>query len=137
MAINIFKKEENDTAQKKMAANNSKKVNKVQTEVVAKDPAKTAVSLAAAKILQGAHITEKAARLAKTNEYIFKIDRDANKIEVAKAIESAYKVKVTGVNIINVPDKSRRRGRGIVVKPGYRKAVVAIKEGQTIELLPK
>jgi len=139
MAINIFKKDEKGPSGVKetTAADTSKKVKKGQPEAAAKDSTKPLISIESARVLRGAHVTEKSARLAESNRFVFKVAPKANKIEIAKAIESLYKVKVTGVNIVNIPDKNRRRGRGIAVKPGYRKAIVAIKEGQSIEVLPK
>jgi len=135
MAINIFKKDEKGPSgiKETTGEDTSKKAKKAKTEATAK----TAISIEAVKVLRGAHITEKSARLAEENKYVFKVAPHANKIEVAKAIESSYKVTVTGVNVVNIPEKSRRRGRGIAVKPGYRKAIVSIKEGQVIEVLPK
>ena len=139
MAINIFKKDEKGPSGVKetTAEDTSKKAKKAQPDTKAKDSAKSVISIESAKVLRGAHVTEKSARLAESNRFVFKVAPKANKIEIAKAIESIYKVKVTGVNIINIPAKNRRRGRGIAVKPGYRKAIVAIKEGQSIEILPK
>jgi len=84
------------------------------------------------------HITEKATLLAeKENQYVFKVAPDANKIEVKKAIEDLYGVKVEKVRIIKVPRKRRRRGRIEGWRKGYKKAIVKIKEGQKIEILPR
>lgn len=137
MAINIFKKDEKDVDRNKTEAVSDSKKNKKTQAAAEKSAGKASLTVAAAKILRGAHVTEKAARLAQDNKYVFKVVSYANKTEIAKAIEGTYKVKVTGVNIVNIPEKSRRRGRGVMVKPGYRKAIVSIKEGQTIEVLPK
>jgi len=84
------------------------------------------------------HITEKATLLAeKDNQYVFKVAEDANKIEIKKAIEGLYGVKVEKVRIIKVPKKRRRRGRIEGWRKGYKKAIVKIKEGQKIEILPR
>ena len=137
MAINIFKKDEKDQAVAKKGAGAvaSKKTKK--SETAATKTAKVADPILTAKVLRGAHITEKAANLAQNNKYVFRVAGTANKIEIAKAIENTYSVDVIGVNVVNIPDKSRRRGRGVMVKPGYRKAIVSIKAGQSIEVLPK
>jgi large subunit ribosomal protein L23 len=137
MAINIFKKDEKDAAEKKTEGVADSKKTKKTDVAASKGAAKIGINAAAAKVLRGAHITEKAAKLAESNKYVFKVALGANKTEIAKAIESSYKVTVTGVNIVNIPPKNRRRGKGIMVKPGYRKAIVSIKAGQTIEVLPK
>lgn len=138
MAINIFKKDEKDAAaEKKTAVSDSNKTKKTPQEAQKSAP-KHGITEDAARILRGAHVTEKAARLVQDgNKYVFKVAPHATKIEIAKAIEGSYKVKVTGVNIVNIPQKSHRRGRGIMVKAGYRKAIVSVKKGQTIEVLPK
>ncbi len=84
------------------------------------------------------HITEKATLLGeKENQYIFKVVKDANKTEIKKAIEELYKVKVEKVRIIKVPKKKRKRGRTEGWRKGYKKAIVKIKEGQKIEILPR
>lgn len=87
-------------------------------------------------ILKKPHVTEKASGLASTkNAYVFVVEKNANKIEVKKAIEDMYKVKPLRVNIINIPAKLvRNRGRA-GVKSGYKKAIVYLKKSDKIELL--
>lgn len=89
------------------------------------------------RILKSPHITEKATALAKQNQYVFKIWPHANKIEVKNAIEAIYGVDVLSIKIINVHPKKRRLGRIEGLRKGYKKAIVKLKEGQKIELLPK
>ncbi|MBI4359302.1 MAG: 50S ribosomal protein L23 [Candidatus Nealsonbacteria bacterium] len=84
-------------------------------------------------VLTAPHVTEKATQLAGENQYVFKVFAPANKIEIKKAIESLYNVKVQAVRIINVPAKQRKRGRTQGWKKGYKKALIQIKEGQKIE----
>ena len=92
-------------------------------------------------VLQEPHITEKATDLAENNKYVFKVKPKANKIEVKKAIESLYEVKVDKVNMTAIQPKKRRLGRyegwkdGL--KQGSKKAVVTLAKGQTIDLIPK
>lgn len=93
------------------------------------------------QIIKEPHITEKAGFLTDQNKYVFKVYPQANKKEVGKAIESLYKVKVEKVNIIHSAAKRRRLGRhqgwrgGL--KKGFKKAVVTLKSGDKIELLPR
>jgi large subunit ribosomal protein L23 len=89
------------------------------------------------KILIAPHITEKATNLAEKNRYVFRIWQKANKNEIKKAIEDLYKVNVIDVKIINVPPKERRLGRISGWKKGFKKAIVKIKGGQKIEVMPK
>lgn len=120
-ALNIFQKKEKQKEAEK-------KIEKTEKE------AKIALAF---QILKSPHIAEKATELTKKNQYVFKIWPQANKTEVKKAIEELYGVKVLAVKIINVPAKKRRLGRVSGWKRGYKKAIVRIKEGQTIEVMPK
>jgi large subunit ribosomal protein L23 len=89
------------------------------------------------RILKAPHITEKATKLTEKNQYVFKVFPNANKTEIKKAIESLYGVDVINVKIINIPKKERRLGRITGWRKGYKKAIVRIKEGQKIEVLPR
>jgi large subunit ribosomal protein L23 len=89
------------------------------------------------RILRAPHITEKATALAGKNQYVFKVWPKANKTEIKKAIESLYEVDVLDIKIINIPAKRRRLGRISGWRKGYKKAIVRIKEGQKIEVLPR
>ena len=89
------------------------------------------------KVLKTPQITEKATDLAKQNKYTFQVDPKTNKIEIKKVIEDLYKVNVLRIRILNVPAKKRRLGRISGWKKGYKKAIVTIKEGQKIEVLPR
>jgi large subunit ribosomal protein L23 len=93
------------------------------------------------QIIKEPHITEKATFLTDQNKYVFKIMPRANKIEVKKAIEALYGVKVEKVNIVHSAPKKRRLGRhegwrqGL--RKGFKKAIVTLKQGEKIELLPR
>ena len=79
-------------------------------------------------------ITEKSAHQAEQNVYTFKVASNANKIEIKKAIEAAFGVKVEKVNTLNTKAKSKRVGRYTGKTKTYKKAFVALKDGETIEL---
>lgn len=79
--------------------------------------------------------TEKATSLGKANAYVFSVAGQSNKVGVKRAVEGLYGVTVERVHILNMPGKERRRGRQIGWKPGFKKAIVKVKEGQTIENL--
>ena len=89
------------------------------------------------KILIAPYITEKSTTLSQKNQYVFRVEKGANKNEIKKEIENLYKVKVMDVKIINVPAKERRLGRISGWKKGFKKAIIKIKEGQKIEVLPR
>ncbi|HDJ30468.1 MAG TPA: 50S ribosomal protein L23 [bacterium] len=89
------------------------------------------------RILKEPYITEKATKLSENNEYVFKVYPDANKTEIKKSIEALYGVDVLDVRTITVPPKRRRLGRTRGFKKGFKKAIVKIKKGQKIEILPR
>jgi large subunit ribosomal protein L23 len=68
-----------------------------------------------------------------TNEVAFVVARDANKIDIRNAVRELFDVDVVAVRTIRVPGKIKRLGRSEGRRPGYKKAVVKLKEGQTIE----
>ena len=80
-------------------------------------------------------ITEKNSILSTQGKYVFEIDRNANKNQVKEAVEKAFKVNVTAVNVSNVPSKTRRVGRRQVQTQQWKKAVVTLKPGEKIELV--
>ena len=83
-------------------------------------------------------ITEKAT-LARdeANKYAFEVDRRANKIEIEKAVEKLFKVKVLTVRTMNVAGKKKRVGRIVGRKSDWKKAIVTLAPGQTIEVFEK
>lgn len=88
------------------------------------------------KILKEPHISEKATQLSDQGKYTFKVYARANKKEIEKAINNLYGAKVKDINIINIKPKKRIL-RGIKGrKTGYKKAVVTLKQGEKIEILP-
>jgi len=89
------------------------------------------------KILKTPQVTEKATDLAGKNQYVFKVYPKTNKVEIEKAIEELYGVDVISVKIINIPPKRRRLGRVRGWRKGYKKAIVKIKEGEKIEIMPR
>lgn len=84
-------------------------------------------------ILVQPRISEKAGHLVSLNKYVFEIAKAANKVEVKKAVESAYKVRVTQVNIVNNQGKKRNFGRISGRTQAFKKAIVTLKKGDKIE----
>jgi large subunit ribosomal protein L23 len=86
-------------------------------------------------IVRRAMISEKGTRLReKQNGYLFEVARDANKIEIKRAIESIFTVKVTSVRTIRVHGKPKRQGRYAGHRPDWKKALVTLRKGDSIEL---
>lgn len=79
-------------------------------------------------------ITDKATRLLESNQYSFATDPKANKTEIKTAIEYLFQVKVTSVNTYNTPIKKRRIGRFIGNKVNYKRAIVTLASGNSINL---
>ena len=80
-------------------------------------------------------ITEKSAIVRdEGNQYVFEVDRRANKIEVRKAVETLFKVKVLDVRTMNMLGKKTRHGRTVGKKSDWKKAVVTVAPGQAIEV---
>jgi large subunit ribosomal protein L23 len=77
-------------------------------------------------------ITEKATDLQAQDKYAFQVSRAANKLQVKEAVEKAFNVHVTDVNVITVPGRMKRRGRRMVATTAWKKAVVSIKPGENI-----
>ena len=79
-------------------------------------------------------VTEKATSLSEFNKIVFKVNKGANKDSIKKSIEKIFKVNVVKINTINLKGKSKMvRGRK-TTKPGYKKAIVTLKKGQSIDL---
>ena len=86
------------------------------------------------KVLLGPHITEKAASATgSATQVAFKVDTDASKLEVKKAVEKLFEVKVEGVRVINVKGKTRRTKTGMGKRSDWKKAYVRLAEGQDID----
>lgn len=84
-------------------------------------------------VLVQPRISEKAGHLAAINKYVFKVKREANKVEVKKAVEAAYKVRVVQVNMINNLGKKRTFGRATGTTSGFKKAIVTLRKGDSIQ----
>ncbi len=88
-------------------------------------------------VIRSPLVTEKAARLQESNQYVFEVASDATKPEVRAAIEQLFEVKVEAVNLLNVKGKVKtfrsRNGR----RSSMRKAYVRLAEGQSIDTLAR
>ena len=78
--------------------------------------------------------TEKGTTLEEQRKYLFEVFSKANKVEIKKAVEQIYKVKVQAVNIIIMPGKLKRVRQEIGKTSDWKKAIVTLREGQKIEV---
>jgi large subunit ribosomal protein L23 len=79
-------------------------------------------------------VSEKSYASTVTGQYTFKVHQDAHKTQIRQAVEELFGVKVQGVNMLKVQPKPKRRGLISGVKPGWKKAIVQLREGETIEI---
>ena len=78
-------------------------------------------------------ITEHSTDLMQDNKFVFVVDKRANKIQIAQAVKEIFNVTVEDVNTINVKGKIKRRGRTVGKTDSYKKAIVKLAQGETIE----
>ena len=86
------------------------------------------------EILRRPLITEKSTVLQAQGKYAFEVASEANKPQIKQAVEKAFKVEVTAVNVVIVPGKRRRLGRRQLPAKPWKKAIVTLKPGDKIEL---
>ena len=79
-------------------------------------------------------VSEKSYALIAQNKYTFRVHEDAHKTQVRQAVEELFEVKVESVNIIKVQSKPKRRGMTRGRRPGWKKAIVQLREGHEIEI---
>jgi large subunit ribosomal protein L23 len=92
------------------------------------------MSLHPGEVLISPVVSEKSYGQIAQNRYTFKVHQDAHKTQVRQAVEELFDVKVTRVAIIKVQAKPKRRGVHQGVRPGWKKAVVQLKPGDSIEI---
>ena len=92
------------------------------------------MSLHASQVLLAPIVSEKSYAASTTGQYTFKVHQDAHKTQIRQAVEELFEVKVERVNIVKVQAKPKRRGRILGSKPGWKKAIVQLKKGDTIEI---
>lgn len=78
-------------------------------------------------------ITEKTTMMMSDGKYTFRVPLHANKIEIRKAVEKIFDVKVKSVTTLRIMGKYKRMGKFVGKRPDYKKAIVTLKDGETIE----
>ena len=92
------------------------------------------MSLHPNEVLLAPVVSEKSYSLITDRKYTFKVHKDAHKTQVRQAVEELFDVKVAKVNIVKVQAKPKRRGMSKGIRPGWKKAIVQLREGQSIEI---
>ena len=80
------------------------------------------------------NITEKSTSMSDFNKVVFKVNKKANKQSIKKTIEKIFKVNVIKINTINMKGKNKLVKNKKSYKPGYKKAIITLKKGQSIDL---
>ena len=86
------------------------------------------------KILKNLLTTEKGTYLASQNKYLFDVDKKANKLEIKRAVEEIYNVKVKKVNVVSMRGKVKRVRFKSGRTPDWKKAIVTLRPGYTIQV---
>jgi large subunit ribosomal protein L23 len=92
------------------------------------------VSLHPNQVLLAPVVTEKSYELIENRKYSFRVHPDAHKTQVRQAVEELFSVHVEAVNIVKVQSKPKRRGMRPGRKPGWKKAIVQVRQGESIEI---
>ena len=92
------------------------------------------MSLHPAQVLISPVVSEKSYGQIVENRYTFKVHKDAHKTQIRQAVEELFEVKVAAVNIVKVQSKPKRRGFTKGRRPGWKKAIVELREGYEIEI---
>ena len=92
------------------------------------------MSLHPHEVLIAPVVSEKSYSLINDRKYTFKVHADAHKTQVRQAVEERFGVKVENVNVLKVQSKPKRRGLYRGRKPGWKKAIVQLREGEEIEI---
>jgi large subunit ribosomal protein L23 len=92
------------------------------------------MSLHPQQILLAPVVSEKSYSHIPERKYTFRVHDDAHKTQIRQAVEQLFGVKVTAVNVSKVQAKPKRRGTSKGIKPGWKKAIVQLREGDTIEI---
>ncbi|MEK7121358.1 MAG: 50S ribosomal protein L23 [Patescibacteria group bacterium] len=133
MAFNLFKKEDE---KKEKKAKPMPKEEFAASEKETEEKATflpTGTSEDAYKILKNFYVSEKASLLNGFNQYVFKVFNNANKTQIRKQVGKLFNVKVKSVKVLNMPRKRRDLGKHPGFRSEFKKAIVVLEKGQTIE----
>ena len=92
------------------------------------------MSLHPNQVLLAPVVSEKSYELIDQRKYAFRVHPDAHKTQIRQAVEELFEVRVQAVNVIKVQPKPKRRGLVRGKKPGWKKAIVQLREGDSIEI---
>ena len=134
----IFRRKKKESSDKTVSKTEEKKTDDKKAAKKKQKPAKKSASVKLG--VQGSEliikplITEKSATLASSNQYVFVVSRGANRVQIRSAIRSMYGITPVSVNIQNVRGKRVRFGRVRGKRKDWKKAIVTLPEGKTINV---
>lgn len=127
-----FKKEKKpEVSEREEKGTGEKKQDKKKKEA---SKTKAKIHSAAYRVIINPHISEKASFLSEQNKYVFIVSKKATKSEIARSIFDIYNVKPKSVRIINVLGKKRRYGRTRGKTSDYKKAIITLPKGKSIQI---
>ncbi len=94
------------------------------------------MTIEVANVLIAPVVSEKSYAMIENHKYSFRVHPSAHKTHIRQAVEEMFDVHVENVNIVQVRSKPKRRGLHRGMKQGWKKAIVSIREGETIEIFP-
>ena len=92
------------------------------------------MSLHPNEVLLAPVVSEKSYSLISDRKYTFRVHKDAHRTQIRQAVEELFEVKVENVNVLKVQAKPKRRGVSRGTRPGWKKAIVQLREGESIEI---
>ena len=92
------------------------------------------MSLHPNQVLLAPVVSEKSYELVSDRKYSFRVHADAHKTQIRQAVEELFNVHVEGVNVVQVRSKPKRRGMFRGTRPGWKKAIVQLRPGESIEI---
>ncbi len=145
--MGIFKRKNDDTsdnaaaakkdekkAEEKVVEKKAKAEKKTKKQPAAKKAASAKLGVSGSELIVRPLVTEKSATLASENQYVFVVEKRANRIQIRKAIQAMYGITPVSVNIQNVRGKKVRFGRRFGKRKDWKKAIVTLPEGKTINV---
>ena len=139
MAFNLFKKARPRKAEGEAGEDKKKRPSKKEDVTITEEKKEATPVLPigssseAYRVLKSFYISEKASLLNGFNQYVFKVFRNANKSQIRKQVEKLFNVKVKNVKVLNMPRKRRDLGQHQGFRSEFKKAIVVLEKGQTIE----
>ena len=88
----------------------------------------------ASQVILAPVLSEKSYEASTHGTYTFKVHPSSHKTQIRQAVEELFGVHVEGVNVLKVQAKPKRRGQTKGIRPGWKKAIVQLREGETIEI---